>query len=393
MQEAVRAWGMKIIENKLWIPDIAHNQLISYDLANNQVQREVTFKDFAPFRAGLYADVIVDNKQLVCIPMSADAIGIYDCVSKTSKIVSIKENDVPHSRFFSAINSGGHIYMIPVRYPAIIEYYDNKIEYHTSWLKGWKQKMDEGHAEYFRNAVLIENEYLLMPSQQSNQVLAFNIKDKSYKYYVIGDENDTFWEIMYDGTECWITTRTGEKIIRWNPLTQDEIHYSQFPNDCGDCQYEPFSGMIDIGKYVIFLQRKSNYSIKLDKLTGTIVVIAALKRNPFLKAGESPEYVHGYMLDNDNIVIPSNTSDGGIAIYNVHTDKVEWKQIKVETDELILEVMEKTIGEEGHLIERAGYLKCFLNNYEKLTNRKTQSNISDSAGKKILKRTMSKNGF
>jgi hypothetical protein len=388
MRQAVRAWGMAIINNKIWIPDITCNQLISYDLENNEAHREVIFKNFGPFKSGLYADVIEDNNKVVCIPTSADVIGIYDYVSKTIKELRIKEYNVPHSRFFSAINICGHIYMIPVRYPAIIEYYNNEIKYHTSWLKDWKQKMDVGHAEYFRNAVLVENEYLLMPSQQSNQVLAFNIKDKSHKYYEIGNENDTFWEIMYDGVDCWLTTRTGNKIIRWNMLTQEEVYYDQFPIECGDCEYEPFSGMIDIGECVIFLQCNSNYSIKLDKSTGEMNIIKALNTNPFLKGSETPKYVHGYMLNCSDAMIPSNTSDGGVAIYNVYTDEVEWKQIEADIDELIVQTMKNKIAENNYLIEEAGYLECLLKNHDKFFELKSQRNGNDSVGKIILKRTI-----
>lgn len=387
MRGVVRAWGMAIINNKIWIPDISLNQLISYDLENNEAHKEVAFKNFGPLVSGLYADVIQHNNQLVCIPMAADVIVIYDYVSKTIKEVGIKEYDVPHSRFFSAINICGHIYMIPVRYPAIIEYYNDKIIYHTSWLKDWKQKMDEGHAEYFRNAVLIDNEYLLMPSQQSNQILAFNIKDKSYKYYEIGNDNDTFWEIMYDGLDCWVTTRTGRKIIRWNMQSQEEVYYDQFPSECGDCEYESFGGMIDIGERVIFLQRNSNYSITLEKNTGEMTIINALNTNLFLKGGEAPEYVHGYMLNCSDAIIPSNTSDGGVAIYNVYTDEVEWRQIKIDIDDLIVRNMTSKITENNYLIEREGYLEFFLNNHDKFIELKNKRNANDSIGKTILKRT------
>lgn len=242
---------------------------------------------------GDYSVVLEIEQNLYVCPKNVQHILVIEEGGRRRK-VELEQTEVKESAFSWALQDGKFIYLLPVKYPAIVRYdtITEEIKYYTDHID---MLMDE------RGIIRIEGCWRI-----KEKLCIFSVIDG--RIYTLDTDSGRadvielpftsgckYMDFRAYREEYILLPYCNEhmKIGRWNPETNEVHEYDQFPKDfqCMDTvagkEYveRPFSSGVIYGDNLYLTSDYANMYIKLDLNTGEME-----EWKPFLDYGEGKEY-------------------------------------------------------------------------------------------------------
>ena len=231
-------------------------------------------------RWGLYREVIEHDGKLYFTPMRADEIAVYDIASGRFEKISfaepkncIKKNDYnPRVSFCAAAAYGKYIFFIGHGYPAImrLDTESGGLDYFTDWVEPL-DKISDGDGYYFYHACVSGNK-IFLPAINANAVAEFDMDRCVTRVYEVGSKGQKYFNICFDGINCWLIPRFDGAVVRWNPDTKEYKEYGGYPAGfkSGKPPYMSFGAIKYWDGYIWLLPHYANMALKIDVSDGSM---------------------------------------------------------------------------------------------------------------------------
>ena len=170
------------------------------------------------FSSRLVGSIEKYKNKLIFVPGTASAISIFDLDTKEWKQIEIKNSGmIGNVKFLSSGIFKDKILMFGCHYPAIISLDMNsyEIEYDFDTLKPLYGKVKERSDCFFRTDIgEVDGKYFLACCSD-NVILKYDPDKMHGELIRVGNENDRFSGIAYDGEAFWISPRFLGDVIKW----------------------------------------------------------------------------------------------------------------------------------------------------------------------------------
>jgi hypothetical protein len=354
----------------------------------------------------LYIRTIEFGEKLFFAPNNADEIAVYD--TKTCEFIKIALPEafvekIPSAEFTYKCTDmflfDELIYIVCFCYPAIL-----KVDPHSL-----KVEMIADFGEDFRkigadlrtanaSGILIDDT-IVLAFHNSNALVFFNTKDNSYNIKSVGNINNKYGALCFDGTHLWLAPFFDGAIVRYNPRTDECFEINEFPAGYKPMMFN-FIGIIFDGAYLRLTSGRCKTALKVDPKNLTVSVDNEFQQ--FIESengnwGDSgiPQYFYSY--SKDNIIYAFSYARSSMITYNTQTR--ESKEIPIFITAKERRRIHNDAGKIG-LYKRfeeplihetdADTLNCFLefalnestNVYK--TNENTDDSLEQTAGKRIF---------
>ncbi|WP_199731768.1 WD40 repeat domain-containing protein [Cohnella endophytica] len=231
----------------------------------------------------LHMDVAEYEKKLYFAPFNADYVAIFDKEKKQfdKRLFPIK--DKPHwlrpgdNRYFSrVITHKQQLFFVPYTYPAIMRYdpaSGETVEY-TEWIhhleKAAKQSSDWQKGQYSYDFegllsldVCIIGSEVVASTLLTNELLFFDIENLQHQFYAIGENDERYFGVCFDGEHYWLAARTQNYIVKWNRQTQKRIKI-ELPSGIKTGQACNFQALVYANGYVWLFPQQTDRTLKVD---------------------------------------------------------------------------------------------------------------------------------
>lgn len=289
----------------LWAPASNFNELFRVD---KQTMIAEYMGSFAEENAQhLYLDVIEHESKLYFAPFNADYIGIYDKTKHVFEKLPLQHKErlnwirSDSNRYFiRVIPYKRYLYFVAYTYPAIVRYdtESGEMVYCSDWLShveraakrsphwpNWNQALDfEGLMHY---ATVVGSE-IVLNLFVSNELMFFDMDNLNYRFYKIGNPDERYFGVCYDGEHYWMAARTGNYIVKWNREMQsyDKIVFPDYMRAGDSINYQ---ALIYADGYVWLIPHQANTALKIDVLNHSVHLVNEFD-SPV--AGESANYIN-----------------------------------------------------------------------------------------------------
>ena len=124
---------------------------------------------------------------------------------------------------------------IGANYPAIIcmDMMTNKLTYLEEAYKHFEYKRKQLADGYVRNDYVQDGDYFYVASTLSNEVLKFCMSDCSYEWIEIGNKENRYVGIAWDGEKFWLAPRNGGAVVMWDGEKSIEYNLPQIQGMSG----------------------------------------------------------------------------------------------------------------------------------------------------------------
>lgn len=196
-----------------------------------------SFQSENPTKSGLYSSIVKCNGKLYFAPLSADNIAEYDTANRVFRKITFApgsgknlHNNYEFGKFQTAISYKSCVYFVGFTYPAIIKYdtVNEKIIYFNDWAKKVNQLTDTPGGLYVLSACRVGS-MIAMALCNANIVVLFDMDTGLEKIFTIGDKENRFSGICFDGKDYWLSPLCDKPVIKWNADSLSVTEFSNFP--------------------------------------------------------------------------------------------------------------------------------------------------------------------
>lgn len=193
------------IDNKFWFFTNMGNHICSMSKGCDVID----YIDVNPYEEPeynyLYAALIPYKQKIYLIPRAAKHIGIYDIEKKGFDKINLEEANglMPITydesfKFSSAVLVNDKIFLIPRKYPAIVEINlkSGEITYHKDWLKQY-QKALLFDGDYFLYDYVVYEDKIYLPALSAGALIVIDSLRDSVTFF------ETKYESFYSGIEMY----------------------------------------------------------------------------------------------------------------------------------------------------------------------------------------------
>lgn len=227
---------------------------------------------------GYYIRALEMNGKLYVCPGNAQDILVVEN-GRVQRRIPLERHLEQYGAFVMAWKTGRYLFLIPMRYPAIVKYdtEQDRVEY----IQGYNDIFVNHDAGIWRvGGSCIWEDFLLLASPVDDRILAVNVETGKTGLIKTGAGNSCGCMCMvFDGTDMWLLPYMGTVVTRWNPKSGETREYGTLPAGfqcrelpCGPLRTEqPFSQAAFSGKYVYLSPQWANMCVRLDKETGETI--------------------------------------------------------------------------------------------------------------------------
>lgn len=212
---------------EVWSYSLKFNYLIATDMETKQV----TFCQKVPYenqgKERLFASMKEVDGKIYLIPFYAKKMLVFDIEKKEFGEIKIDETVFKNAKngpYFMGVESyENYLYIFPAHCRVILrlDTTTSQIEY----IAGWEQKIEdiifEKNDGYFRRQVVEVDGRFFVPFCTANAVLELDCITMKYQIHLLGQQKIGYSGICFDGKEFWLSARTGDNIIKWNPIENE----------------------------------------------------------------------------------------------------------------------------------------------------------------------------
>ncbi|MCM1136318.1 MAG: CDP-glycerol glycerophosphotransferase family protein [Clostridium sp.] len=183
-----------------------------------------------------------------------------------------------------------------------------------------------------------------MLSYRTNKLLEFNLTDKSWELYDIGEDEMSFSSFLYDGADFWFFAWDGSCVVRWYMEDHETEYYSRMPEGyLGLCSsmaspYTPaFGSIVLLPEEIIVFPHIANMILRVNRVSGEI---SEWRPRLFYEEGQrksslyhiSSNYIFACLYD-ENHIMAQTAYDGSLLIIDIVTGEVERKNCVLSKEE------------------------------------------------------------
>ncbi|MCL2187591.1 MAG: hypothetical protein FWC16_05860 [Defluviitaleaceae bacterium] len=226
------------------------------------------------------ANFVESNDCLYFAPTTSEII-IYNMITHTvnkitykQKTVSMREEEIP---FLFLVKYEKYIFYIPASYPAIMRLNTetHEISFFTDWLPAITKHTNMDDKFYFGTPLVI-GEVCWMACWHANMLLSFNMETCKSQEYVVGNDENRYKDLCYDGAFFWLSPRTSKApILKWHPQKGEcavySIHNDEIAID------KPFCICYYSAGNVWFLPLFASHVYKIDVKSSEMTIVDELE--------------------------------------------------------------------------------------------------------------------
>jgi hypothetical protein len=315
--------------NYIWFMD-SNNILYKHNKQNNKTEHVWMIPGQ---KAWANVGIAENKRKLYFVPLSSNEISVFDMEKKIFEQIYFKNDCNVINKFRAAISFKNFIYFIPIEYPAIMRLNTNtnEIEYFSQWAgsvsvlqiselqeRDWKDVI-------FCGFCVVESEIAIV-IHRANAVMFFNMETCSYKIKSIGEKNEEYATICFDGQNYYITSYYEKYIVKWNRQT-DEILKIRFPHSFSRKKNKIGNFFIQYLNGNIWLfPASANNAYKINTNTYEITELPELTEH--FENKDLDFYYLNFSCKKNSIYAP--TLSKGIAEYNTDTRELNFIKSDIE---------------------------------------------------------------
>jgi len=247
-----------------------------YYSPNNDFKYEY-FCDLSQYSSGNYyaRAMAVYGKVYVCPANAQDIIVVGN--NGIEKRIVLDRCVEQAGAFFYRWNIENYIFLIPMRYPAIVRY--DVLRDQINYIRGYNDVFVKNvDGEWRVGGSCVWNGILMIASPTDNRILMIDNEAIQVINLEINVENfrGCMGMVSDDMDNIWLLPYSGRVVLSWNPGTGKICEYSDLPQvfRCRnrisgyECEDKPFSWVVFYKDYVLFSPLLGNMFLRLDKKTG-----------------------------------------------------------------------------------------------------------------------------
>lgn len=215
-------------ENIIWVQSVTSRELYRLD-ANSLEYRfigQIPSED-PSFVNPRYSSMVMIQNKIYFFPERTNGIAVYDvCTENFSEMLLPRAIDLIDYKltngihFHKAIVFGSCIFLMPHSFPAIVKYNTSNSEFEqiTDWIVPLKKSeigKTRNHNRFFGWIKKVDS-YIYATSDASNIIFVFNMETNRSEFYRVGEKEQVFSDICFDGKCFWLLDQKGENVVRWD---------------------------------------------------------------------------------------------------------------------------------------------------------------------------------
>lgn len=237
----LRATNCALVGDKIYFVSREVNLIYTLNLNTYEIEIMENMPEEIFLHEDLYGNIVYSYGKLILVPLCAEKIWIYDFEVKRWAAVEFQSNERNiQYKFFGAAAYRNYVYMFGHYYPGII-----RLDVNTNSLKrielpvGVNGHSYENKDGYFNWDYVIKDKWLYTPMIQSNRVLKLDLDTENYELIALGNSNNQYAGIAWDGRYFWFPPRGNGVYVKWDG--GKEIMEYRLPKGFEESQYY-FSG-------------------------------------------------------------------------------------------------------------------------------------------------------
>ncbi len=272
----VRFCNVESYQGQNWTFSAKYNALCTFDMETGRLHIVDSIPGYKKKQGWLVTQVYGYKNKLILTPNCMDSIVEYDLEKKTFSFFPLP-NALPNGNMGGIIPFGEDFFIMPAKYPAIIQYSakKNKYIYHTQMIKDVMQYGSDIEYADNRNCLgggYIKDELFYITLTKTNGILIWNMSTNKYEIVHVGNENNTYGAITEVNNGFLIHMYEGAKLLFWNPDTGETREISEFPKSF---EYRlnpreeshPFGGFWNTKNHLVLVSQLGNQFLEIDRET------------------------------------------------------------------------------------------------------------------------------
>lgn len=311
----------------------------------------------------LFSSIKKYKDQIIFVPLFAKNIYIYNTVTsdimKVPFKMQVRKKDIPYNNihhFMASVIYDGKIYMLPHKYPAIVEMDINtyEIKYYDDWVEKLTPYIKDDKDIYCRKDFCQRENVIYIPFCCANVILMFDLITKISKIMNISDIEEGFSSIVTKEDGFLLSARNTSTIYEWN-YKEDKYEKYTLPKEFND--YIISNIRIVEGNIVIFpkylrdpiLIKKQDEFVCLNKLND-LDITDDYKGwlYPYLPLTDDGGLVYVNALEGEiEIYDFDNGKNENIKMYMSVEDRIRWAKYRVDNGCEIIKPLQYETIEKG----------------------------------------------
>ncbi len=266
---------------KNWTFSHQFNALCTLDMETGKVHIVAAIPGQKKNQGWLVSNVYNYHGKLILSPNCMDSIVEYDVETGQFRFIKLP-NALPWGNMGSILLWGNDFIILPVKYPAVIQYSKEKKKYiyHRQIFED-VHKLSEGKEfadgrGYFGSGIIKDGCWYI-PLMQTNAVLVWHMDTYQYEIIHVGTASNTYSAIADVNGGFLLQMYEGNKLLFWNQITDEEREIDHFPQKFEyrlDPRGEnhPFGGFWMAKNHLLLVPQLGNQILEIDRDTLEISV-------------------------------------------------------------------------------------------------------------------------
>lgn len=166
----------------------------------------------------LISHIVPDRDRLLFIPLNAKKIWVCNRLFKEWKSVDLPDEieETEALKLGKAFVYKESLYIIGHMIAAVLKYKLDDFSIEKVWLPSKEYRLHKTADCFAMFRYCKKDNILYIASSIYNHVIELNIDNWDYKTHVVGDADDRFSGVLWDGNYYWLPSRKGTGLTRWD---------------------------------------------------------------------------------------------------------------------------------------------------------------------------------
>ena len=336
--------------DEVWGLEANRNDLFRLDQKNKSLQYAGKIPGISGQTEKAFHSVVRHGKKLFYIPFWESTLVIYDeekgiwekvDLELREELKPIKNgerqvvNESMPGYFYGGCVYRNTLYLFPFGYRSVVSY---------DILKG-----NIVHAIDLSRTVLKEDKivwlddiHIALSCYCSNHVVILDLDKKKADIRTVGKSGSRFSTILKDGADCWLVVKNRLAFVKWNPDTDRQEEYTEFPTGCEIVDdrhcFDDSTAFIE-GEYLYCFPASCNMAVKFhlrEHVTKEIKALTSFCQDKRLERGIST--FDGGVRVNDKVFLHYQL--GTVLIFDQNTEEVSLCDRSVKDPKSIKQIKE-----------------------------------------------------
>lgn len=264
--------------NMLYFANMEYNALCSMNLANGQIEHLGEFPEIERNQRRITQNIGSWNQKLWMLPFDSEKVYAYDLKTGKWACYSLPAEwpkDCKRNVIFAGAQVGKYYYgFCAGRYGVMrLDMESGEIDYSRDGLELYKKKITPGKSKLVcRQDCCVVGEKIYVACMAGNLVLEYDTTNTKITTYSVGNENNRYITICYDGNCFWLTEIFG-KILKWNPKTKEEKEISIAGKNAMGSGGQAYASSLYADGYVWLFAYCTKENIRINVTTGAVETV------------------------------------------------------------------------------------------------------------------------